>query len=59
MVPFSFLDDPEELSKKEQSLCYLTYTNETTHSIIRQNLHRAPMYSGAIKGTGHALLPLH
>ena len=57
VVPFSFLDDPEELSKKEQSLCYLTYTNETTHSIIRQNLHRAPMYSGAIKGTGTRYCP--
>ena len=54
IVPFSFEDEPE---KKEQVPCYLTYTNEKTHEIIRKNLHRSPLYSGKIEGTGPRYCP--
>ena len=54
IVPFSFEDEPE---KKEQVPCYLTYTNEETHKIIRENLHRSPLYSGKIEGTGPRYCP--
>ena len=54
IVPFSFLSGDIE---REQSPCYLTYTNEQTHALIRANLHRAPMYSGAIHGTGARYCP--
>ena len=54
IVPFSFEND--SLSK-EQVPCYLTYTNEKTHEIIRQNLHRSPLYSGVIEGTGPRYCP--
>lgn len=57
IVPFSFLTDPKGLQGKEQALCYLTYTNETTHEIIRQNLERSPMFSGMIQGTGARYCP--
>lgn len=51
---FSFED--EEI-RKEQQPCYLTYTNEKTHEIIRQNLHRSPLYAGKIEGTGPRYCP--
>lgn len=54
IIPFSFLSGRIE---REQVPCYLTYTNEQTHCIIRENLHRAPMYSGRIKGTGARYCP--
>ena len=54
IVPFSFDD---KISKKEQVPCYLTYTNAKTHEIIRQNLHRSPLYSGQIEGTGPRYCP--
>lgn len=54
-IPFSFED---KLSDKEEQLpCYLTYTNEKTHEIIRKNLHRSPLYAGEIKGTGPRYCP--
>ena len=51
---FSFEDD---VKKIEQLPCYLTYTNENTHNIIRQNLHRSPLYAGKIEGTGPRYCP--
>ena len=54
IVPFSF---ENKNLQKEQVPCYLTYTNENTHSIIRQNLHRSPLYSGKIEGTGPRYCP--
>ncbi len=54
-VAFSFEDKIEE--KEEQLPCYLTYTNEKTHEIIRKNLHRSPLYAGEIKGTGPRYCP--
>lgn len=51
---FSFEDD---IKKIEQLPCYLTYTNENTHNIIRQNLHRSPLYAGKIEGTGPRYCP--
>lgn len=56
VVPFSFTTDPESV-QKEQVSCWLTYTNEETHQIIRDNLHRSPLFSGAIKGTGPRYCP--
>lgn len=56
VVPFSFSTDPETL-QKEQISCWLTYTNEKTHQIIRDNLDRSPLYSGAIEGTGPRYCP--
>ncbi len=56
IVPFSFENSPEDISR-EQISCWLTYTNETTHKIIRDNLHRSPMYSGVIEGTGTRYCP--
>ncbi|MEY8355144.1 tRNA uridine-5-carboxymethylaminomethyl(34) synthesis enzyme MnmG [Lachnospiraceae bacterium 54-53] len=56
VVPFSFSTDPEIL-EKEQASCWLTYTNEKTHRIIRENLDRSPLYSGAIEGTGPRYCP--
>ncbi len=55
IVPFSFLTDPAML--KNRALCYLTYTTPRTHEIILNNLHRAPMYSGTIHGTGARYCP--
>ena len=55
IVPFSFMTDPATL--KNRALCYLTYTTPRTHEIILNNLHRAPMYSGAIHGTGARYCP--
>jgi tRNA uridine 5-carboxymethylaminomethyl modification enzyme len=56
VVPFSFLTDPETI-QKEQISCWLTYTNSSTHEIIRNNLDRSPLYSGAIEGTGPRYCP--
>jgi tRNA uridine 5-carboxymethylaminomethyl modification enzyme len=56
VVPFSFTTDPQEL-KKDQISCWLTYTNEKTHEIIRENIDRSPLYSGNIKGTGPRYCP--
>ncbi|MCI7181463.1 MAG: tRNA uridine-5-carboxymethylaminomethyl(34) synthesis enzyme MnmG [Schaedlerella sp.] len=56
IVPFSFTTNPEEI-QKEQVSCWLTYTNETTHEIIRKNLDRSPLYSGIIEGTGPRYCP--
>ena len=51
---FSFEDEPKDF---EQVDCYLTYTNAKTHEIIRQNLHRSPLYGGKIEGTGPRYCP--
>ena len=56
VVPFSFTTDPEEV-QIDQVSCWLTYTNEKTHDIIRQNLDRSPLFSGAIEGTGPRYCP--
>ena len=56
VVPFSFSTDPESV-QKEQVACWLTYTNEKTHEIIRANLDRSPLFSGAIEGTGPRYCP--
>lgn len=56
IVPFSFTNKPEDL-KREQVLCWLTYTTPETHEIIRKNLHRSPLFSGEIKGTGTRYCP--
>lgn len=56
IVPFSFSTDPESI-QKEQASCWLTYTNENTHSIIRDNIDRSPLYSGVIHGTGPRYCP--
>lgn len=54
IYPFSYLSDGVV---QKQKPCYLTYTNEKTHEIIRANLHRSPLYSGVIKGTGPRYCP--
>ena len=54
--PFSFSNEPEDLMK-EQADCWLTYTNEETHRIIRENISRSPLFSGEIKGTGPRYCP--
>ena len=56
VVPFSFSTDPESV-QKEQVSCWLTYTNEKTHEIIRANLDRSPIYAGIIEGTGPRYCP--
>ena len=56
VVPFSFSTDPEDV-QIEQVSCYLTYTNEDTHKIIRENIRRSPLYGGVIKGTGPRYCP--
>lgn len=56
IVPFSFTTDPESI-QKEQVSCWLTYTNEQTHDIIRANLDRSPLYSGVIDGVGPRYCP--
>ena len=56
VVPFSFSTDPEDV-QIEQASCWLTYTNETTHEIIRNNLDRSPIYAGIIEGTGPRYCP--
>ena len=56
VVPFSFTTDPEDV-QIEQASCWLTYTNEKTHEIIRANLDRSPLFSGMIEGTGPRYCP--
>ena len=56
VVPFSFTTDPEDV-QIDQVSCWLTYTNEETHEIIRNNLDRSPLFSGAIEGTGPRYCP--
>ena len=56
IVPFSFSTDPDTI-QKDQVSCWLTYTNEETHRIIRANLDRSPLFSGAIEGTGPRYCP--
>ena len=56
VIPFSFLNIGKDFNKK-QELCYLTYTTNETHEIIRENLHRSPMYAGLVKGIGPRYCP--
>ena len=56
VVPFSFSTDPESV-QKDQISCWLTYTNEKTHEIIRENINRSPLFSGMIEGTGPRYCP--
>ncbi len=56
VVPFSFTNSREDI-EREQIKCWLTYTNEETHDIIRDNLDRSPLYSGMIQGTGPRYCP--
>ncbi len=56
IIPFSFSTDPDSI-QKEQVSCWLTYTNEETHKIIRANLDRSPIYAGVIEGTGPRYCP--
>ncbi len=56
ITPFSFENTAEDI-KREQALCWLTYTNENTHQIIRDNLHRSPLFGGVIEGTGPRYCP--
>ncbi len=56
ITPFSFENTAEEITR-EQVLCWLTYTNEKTHQVIRENLHRSPLYGGIIEGTGPRYCP--
>ncbi len=56
IVPFSFTTNPEDI-QKDQASCWLTYTNEKTHDIIRANLDRSPLFSGMIEGTGPRYCP--
>ena len=56
VVPFSFTTNPEDV-QIEQASCWLTYTNEKTHEIIKENLHRSPLFSGMIEGTGPRYCP--
>ncbi|MBP3217772.1 MAG: tRNA uridine-5-carboxymethylaminomethyl(34) synthesis enzyme MnmG [Lachnospiraceae bacterium] len=56
VIPFSYSTDPEDV-QIEQVPCYLTYTNEETHEIIRENIDRSPIYAGIIEGTGPRYCP--
>ena len=56
IVPFSFINEPEDI-ERQQADCWLTYTNEKTHEIIRKNLDRSPLFSGVIHGTGPRYCP--
>ena len=56
ITPFSFSTNPDDI-QKEQVSCYLTYTNQKTHEIIRNNLDRSPIYAGIIEGTGPRYCP--
>lgn len=57
IIPYSHRTDETKLNEREQIPCYIAYTNEKTHEIIRNNLHRSPLYSGVIKGTGPRYCP--
>lgn len=56
IVPFSFTNSEEDI-RREQVSCWLTYTNEDTHAVIRSNIDRSPLFSGAIEGTGPRYCP--
>jgi len=56
-TPFSFSTNKEEFKKKKQLPCYITYTNEKTHEIIKGNFHRAPLFTGQIEGVGPRYCP--
>ena len=56
VVPFSFTTNPDDV-QIDQASCWLTYTNETTHDIIRKNINRSPLFSGMIEGTGPRYCP--
>lgn len=56
IVPFSFTNRREDI-ERDQISCWLTYTNNKTHDIIRENIHRSPLYSGVIEGTGPRYCP--
>jgi tRNA uridine 5-carboxymethylaminomethyl modification enzyme len=56
-TPFSFSTDKEEFKNKKQLPCYITYTNETTHKIIKDNFYRAPLFTGQIEGIGPRYCP--
>ncbi len=56
VIPFSYETNPEDVQIKQES-CFLTYTNEKTHEIIRENLDRSPIYAGVIEGTGPRYCP--
>ena len=56
IVPFSFTNRREDI-ERDQISCWLTYTNNETHEIIRENIHRSPLYSGVIEGTGPRYCP--
>lgn len=56
IVPFSFTNRREDI-ERDQISCWLTYTNNETHDIIRENIHRSPLYSGVIEGTGPRYCP--
>ena len=56
VIPFSFTTNPEDV-QIDQASCWLTYTNERTHEIIRKNLNRSPLFSGMIEGTGPRYCP--
>ncbi len=56
VIPFSFTTDPEEV-QIDQASCWLTYTNQATHDIIRRNIDRSPLFSGMIEGTGPRYCP--
>jgi tRNA uridine 5-carboxymethylaminomethyl modification enzyme len=56
VIPFSFDTDPADVQRPQVS-CYLTYTNEKTHEIIRNNIHRSPIYAGVIEGVGPRYCP--
>ena len=56
VIPFSFSTDPDSI-QKEQISCWLTYTNENTHKIIKENIDRSPLFSGMIEGTGPRYCP--
>ena len=57
ITPFSSRTDPHLFAGRQQTSCYIAYTNENTHDIIRSNLHRSPLYSGVIHGTGPRYCP--
>ncbi|MBQ8911340.1 MAG: tRNA uridine-5-carboxymethylaminomethyl(34) synthesis enzyme MnmG [Clostridia bacterium] len=57
ITPFSYRTDEKALNAIKQLPCYVVYTNEKTHKVIRDNLHRSPLYSGVIKGTGPRYCP--
>ena len=57
IIPYSSLTDEKEINKIKQTPCYIVYTNERTHDIIKANLHRSPLYTGKIEGTGARYCP--